>query len=271
MPHRSLLVALFFAASAAGLGFTCKSPFEKAPETAPPLPKLSVLERPVSFEADVKPVLDGRCVVCHACYDAPCQLQLGSDAGVARGASKQVVYDTARLSNAEPTRLGIDAHGAEAWRAKGFHPVLDDADPARSLLVRMLALGAGRPFAAGERLPASIDLNIDRPLSCATGEEFDAYARTHPDGGMPYGTAPLSKDELGVLASWLAQGAPAPAPSASADAADTDVAIWEKFLNGPSLKQRIMARYLYEHWFVAHLVFDDRPTGPFFRVVRSRT
>ena len=30
------------------------------------------------FSADVKPILDGRCVVCHACYDAPCQLQLGS-------------------------------------------------------------------------------------------------------------------------------------------------------------------------------------------------
>ncbi len=37
------------------------------------------------FVADVKPVLDSRCVVCHACYDAPCQLQLGSYEGITRG------------------------------------------------------------------------------------------------------------------------------------------------------------------------------------------
>ena len=29
------------------------------------------LDRPVSYEFDVKPVLESRCVVCHACYDAP--------------------------------------------------------------------------------------------------------------------------------------------------------------------------------------------------------
>ncbi len=235
------------------------------------MPALTVLERPVTFETDVKPVLDGRCVVCHACYDAPCQLQLGSDEGVARGATKQVVYDTARLANAAPTRLGIDAHGVEAWRAKGFHSVLDAAEPGRSLLVRMLALGASQTFAAGQRLPATVNLDINRALTCATRDEFDAYAAQHPDGGMPYGTAPLSRDELEVLATWLAQGAPAPAAAAPLAVEDTDVAIWEKFLNGPSLKERIIARYLYEHWFVAHLVFDDRPTGPFFRVVRSRT
>ena len=32
----------------------------------------------VSYRRDVKPILDQRCVVCHGCYDAPCQLKLGS-------------------------------------------------------------------------------------------------------------------------------------------------------------------------------------------------
>ena len=36
---------------------------------------------------DVKPVLEQRCVVCHACYDAPCQLKLSSIEGIERGAS----------------------------------------------------------------------------------------------------------------------------------------------------------------------------------------
>ena len=87
---------------------------------------------------------------------------------------------------------------------------------------------------------------------------------------MPYGTAPLADEELRILASWVAQGAPAPA-AAPPPARDADVEVWEAFLNGPSLKERIAARYLYEHWFVAHLVFEGRPAGPFFRVVRSRT
>src|SRR5215472_1235705 len=61
------------------------------------------IDRPVSFEADVKPVLENRCVVCHACYDGPCQLLFSSPDGIARGASKENVYDTSRLTAAAPT------------------------------------------------------------------------------------------------------------------------------------------------------------------------
>src|SRR5262245_43480421 len=85
----------------------------------PPPAALVPLERPVSFERDVEPVLERRCAVCHGCYDAPCQLLLTSHAGAVRGATKSPVYDNARLTDAAPTRLGIDAHGEEAWRARG--------------------------------------------------------------------------------------------------------------------------------------------------------
>jgi len=37
------------------------------------------------------------------------------------------------------------------------------------------------------------------------------------------------------------------------------------------LEQQIAARYWYEHWFLAHLYFDDLPTGEYFDLVRSRT
>lgn len=33
----------------------------------------------------VKPILESRCVVCHGCYDAPCQLKLSSPEGIDRG------------------------------------------------------------------------------------------------------------------------------------------------------------------------------------------
>jgi len=45
----------------------------------------------------VESVLDRRCVVCHACYDGPCQLKATAWEGLARGASKTPVYDASRL------------------------------------------------------------------------------------------------------------------------------------------------------------------------------
>ena len=62
----------------------------------PPLP-MADASAPLSFEKDVQPVLERRCAVCHACYDAPCQLLLTSPDGIERGASKQAVYDSSRL------------------------------------------------------------------------------------------------------------------------------------------------------------------------------
>ncbi|MFQ5644556.1 MAG: hypothetical protein ACE5FQ_12795 [Thiogranum sp.] len=54
----------------------------------PALPP-SLLNRPVAFDSGVRPVLERRCVVCHGCYDAPCQLKLSSNEGLRRGASEE--------------------------------------------------------------------------------------------------------------------------------------------------------------------------------------
>ena len=53
-------------------------------------------------------------MVCHACFDAPCQFKATSWEGVARGASKTPVYDPTRLRAAvadvvrKQIDLGID-------------------------------------------------------------------------------------------------------------------------------------------------------------------
>ena len=83
------------------------------------------LAGPVSYSRDVQPILSHKCVACHACYDSPCQLNLGSGEGVQRGASKLPVYDGVRTKAQATTRLYLDAHGEAAWRAKGFHSVLN--------------------------------------------------------------------------------------------------------------------------------------------------
>ena len=46
----------------------------------------------VSYERQIRPLFERRCVVCHGCYDAPCQLKMESWDGIARGASKEPVY-----------------------------------------------------------------------------------------------------------------------------------------------------------------------------------
>ena len=73
-----------------------------------------------SYAETVQPILDRRCVVCHACYDAPCQLKTTSCEGLARGASKTPVYDASRLRAAKPTRLYVDADKPSDWRARDF-------------------------------------------------------------------------------------------------------------------------------------------------------
>ncbi len=241
------------------------------PAPPPPLPALPTVAHPdAASYREVQPVLERRCVVCHGCWDAPCQLLLSSGAGIERGGTKEAVYRSDRLVAMDPTRLGIDAKTTAQWRERGFHPVVEGGSDA--LLLRMLALGRAHPFVAGEKLPASVPLDIDRELSCPTPKEFGNYARKQPEGGMPYGTAPLTDAELGLLAAWVARGAPAaPAPPPPAPAVRDQVARWEAFLNGDSVKHRLMARYLYEHWFLAHLTFESLPAGPFFRIVRSRT
>jgi hypothetical protein len=218
-------------------------------------------------------VFDARCAVCHGCYDAPCQVVLTSPEGVSRGASKEAVYDGTRLLDVAPSRLFVDATTTAGWRERGFFSVLGETtDPADNLMKLMLELGAAHSFAAGDKLPDAVDLEITRELSCAKPDEFADYVQEHPLGGMPYGTASLSEAEQATLAGWMAAGAPTDVLRKPLRArARAEMASWETFLNGTTLKERIVARYLYEHWFLAHLYFDDLPEGPFFRIVRSRT
>jgi hypothetical protein len=267
---RSALCLSIVLAAVAGVGAACS---HRPPPVLPPLPAVAD-PAAISYREQVQPILERRCVVCHGCYDAPCQLLLSSPQGIERGASKEVVYNTERLIAMQPTRLFIDAHSTAEWRERSFFSVTGNPDARNSatLLLLMLQLGRAHSFAPGAKLPESVGLDINRALTCPRPAEFTAYVEQHPLGGMPYGMAPLSDAELGVLIAWVTQGAlPPPAAPPLPAAATVQVARWETFLNGDALKQRITARYLYEHWFVAHLYFEDLPTGPFFRVVRSRT
>lgn len=266
-----LCLAAFFGS----LFLACARPPEPAaPGLAPVVPAGPA----VSFETDVKPILEHRCVVCHGCYDAPCQLLLSSYDGISRGANKNAVYDSSRLEAVPPTRLFVDATSTAEWRERGFFPVVKQEQDstgggwASFLLERMISLGHSHPLPANQKLPQSVLLDINRTLRCATAEEFDDYAAKNPWGGMPYGMAPLSDEEFYTLERWLAQGAPGPPrPPALPEDLAVQVRAWESFLNGTSRKEQLTSRYLYEHLFAAHLYFENGTPGHYFEIVRSRT
>ncbi len=262
--HRQLHRAVVVMATACLLGCVAKLPPVQVPTPT----------STISYLKEIKPLLDRRCVVCHSCYNAPCQLKLEAYEGVDRGGSKQAVYDGARLHSMNPTRLFTDAHSTSEWRKKEFFSVTQGAPqdgPTDSIMAQLLAHKMRTPRSEGEYSPETDTLTCSRDV-----REAASYLDKHPNRGMPYGFPPLQQGEFELVAGWLAQGARGPSIEQQqelttpkpADAAA--IARWEAFLNQDDAKHAMTARYLYEHLFLAHLTFGTR-TGEYYEIVRSKT
>jgi hypothetical protein len=241
-----------------------------------PLPPVVVTlpQHTVDYLAEVKPILDKRCVVCHSCYNSPCQLKLSSYEGVDRGATKKAVYDSGRLDTMDPTRLFVDAVGREQWEEKGFFSVTNSSHKGQlndSLMLQLLSHKMENPVSHGEYRPEAENLTCSE-----NGSELSSYLQKHPNRGMPFGFPPLLEHEFNIVAGWLAQGAHGPldyeneALQSISPADIADVEKWEEFLNKKDAKHVMTARYLYEHLFLAHIQFD-RESKNFYELVRSRT
>lgn len=230
---------------------------------------------PAEEYAKVRTIVDQRCSVCHGCNDAPCQLNLASHEGLTRGANRERVYGT-RLAAAAPTRLFFDAQSTAQWRAKGFHPVLNEraaspeAEREASVLYRLLQLKAAHPLPDVGVLQG-FNFALDRAEQCPAIEAMAEYEKKNPLWGMPYGMRGLSAREQETLTRWIEAGAPRARIAPLAPEYAQRVAQWESFLNGESLKARLASRYIYEHWFIGHFYFSDLPGNEFFELVRSGT
>jgi|TARA_B110000902_G_scaffold245035_1_gene298801 hypothetical protein len=93
---------------------------------------------------------------------------------------------------------------------------------------------------------------------------------------MPYGLPAIENDQQAMLEAWLEHGAKVdyfyPLQTTNQIVVDN----WEVFLNADSLKKKLMARYIYEHLFLANIYFSDSFSGvgeprQFFKLVRSTT
>ena len=222
-----------------------------------------------SYAQTIQPILDRRCVVCHACYDAPCQLKTTSWEGLARGASKTPVYDATRLLAADAVApLRRRRQGRRSGATRDFFPVLNEHAPhARGQSHRRPdAPPAGAQAAAsaadrGRRRQAGWTSRSTARRRARPAREIDAYERKRSrTAACPSACPALTRrrarraDALARAGRAVRRPRRAPPPLAQ-----QRVAQWERFFNGDSLKEQLFARYAYEHLFLAHLYFDDDP------------
>jgi len=233
------------------------------------------------YTEQAKPIIESRCVVCHACYDAPCQLKMTSPEGIERGANKELVYEGSRLLAAKPNRLFIDAFEIKEWRERAFFPVLNErkqtpeANTQASVIARMLMLKKQHPLPADKILDERFSGNLGTNQQCPTIEEFEQYAQNEPLAGMPYGLPGLNTQEDETLMAWLENGAKMPKAPAITEAEQKEVDAIEAFLNADNLNMQLSARYIYEHLFSTHLYFEalhkENQQPQFYNLVRSVT
>jgi len=228
----------------------------------------------INYLTDIKPILDKRCVTCHSCYNSPCQAKFSSFDGVDRGGSKDKVYLAERLFAQKPTRLFIDAKNTKQWRKKKFFSLTNDTSEEgfnNSIMGYMLHDKQEHPEIVGEYVPEMDDLLCPQTL-----EEVSQYLDEKENHGMPYGFPALSKKEHRLMMAWLYQGAVGPSAKEEAKLktpstkAQVQINLWEKFLNEQDAKHKMTSRYLYEHYFLAHINFEDKGKE-FYRLIRSRT
>jgi len=92
----------------------------------------------------------------------------------------------------------------------------------------------------------------------------------------------ISDDEFTTVKHWLEAGSPVAERPPLERSVLNQLDGWEHFLNADDLKTQLMARYIYEHLFIADLYFADllvakgtaQPAPgdqPYFKLVRSRT
>lgn len=243
-------------------------------------PKATIAQT-INFNEQIQPIIENRCVVCHGCYDAPCQLKMESRVGIERGANKARVYNgerllTAKFSDSLSKLTELNTDSLQPLRQQGFFPVLNErqqtaqGNTQASLFYQMIQLKQQHPLPHEPLLNDSFDVSLDRSQQCPTIEEFEQYKHKFPLGGMPYALPALSIAEHGQLTTWLANGAIMPDAIPPNMQEQQMINRWEELLNGNSAKEQLIARYLFEHLYLANLYFDKNRSS-YFKLVRSST
>lgn len=227
---------------------------------------------------EVAPIFTSRCIACHGCLGSPCNVKLDSFRGLQRGGFGLNAYSN-HIGNYPRTDMDA-ADSVEAWRKKGFYPIVVDKGSAtenldQSLLYLMVEAGM-RHNGPGFARDALDGLRPDRfNATCPpTAEALKAELEKHPAIGMPFGLPALNQRQFSTLERWVAAGAPGPSATqqqAAEQVADpAAVARWEAFFNQDDQRVQLVSRYIFEHSFLATIVLEES-AGDQFRLVRSKT
>jgi hypothetical protein len=242
----------------------------------PVYPESTTLEKGFYLER-VQSILNRRCIVCHGCLDSPCSLKMTSYEGVLRGARAENP-DKPHLFSEQPIRL-YDAPSLADWRQRGFCAVVDQLAapqerPVRSILYRMIAAGAEHNHPGFDLSAIEPVYNLADVHLCPCGGGIDRYLQKRPAAGMPFGFPGLTQQELGIFSRWIVAGAPGPTAGEMAKKRVTAhgelIHRWETFLNRDDPRSSLINRYIFEHIFLATVVFEQAP-GEFYKLVRSVT
>ena len=238
------------------------------------------------FLDKVQPILTTRCVPCHGCYEAPCQLNLQSYDGIKRG------YNPIPDLQREASRLYRSDPNGRSGDARFYVCPADAGDP--GLISRFVEESSqnnneGFPIADAAALQKEYQ-DKDKRACVATSNQFqNRYRASNPWGSSrlksSQGTAvswnalrpdPSAGSRTGSLKDWMQKGAEGPGTAAQAilekPSNPEPIFLWEGFLNQGTASPKVLqtARYIYEHVYSTIIQFDESP-GEYFDLVRSRT
>lgn len=217
------------------------------------------------YLSKVQPIFNQRCIACHSCSESPCQLNLQSFEGIERGGIQgSLVYSGGRRSEAALTRLFEDAHSTDDWRAMGFYDIIGSSGA--SILLESVKLASS----VDRNLPVDV---VKVNQYCAKSmKDFSSVENAKHKMSMPYGLPALASEQENALKEWVAAGAPGPRSDLTSipDEMQAEKSAWESFLNQTDLRTKWVARYLYEHLFLASFYVDPKARH-YLKMIRSST
>ena len=278
---RFLLVAvagLLFAALAAVSDVRADDSLAKGSDATAAVGSEPAAKAAVSYEGEIQPLFNKRCVACHGCIGSPCNVKLSSFRALERGGYGVNPYST---HIGDTQRTGMDVFATtEEWRKAGFYPVISrDGDGAQrladSMLYDLISTGhqQNQPGFSRQALMPTYKKRYDH-VCPSTPAALRASLKRDPAQGMPYGLPGLDAAELSTVKQWLEAGAPGPSAAELAAKAKLGnpetIARWEAFFNDPDPRSQLVSRYIFDHVYLSTVVFEEAP-GEFFKLVRSKT
>ncbi len=266
--------------------------------------------KPISYYKDIQPILEAKCMACHGCNASPCEMKMDSFAALDRGANQKNQAFGLEPFTMLPMRMKDAKSTEEWRQRGFHAVLSRDGTPVENLSNSLLNTIVERGTANNRSVSVDPSkMNNDESdkfyalmkqsrdhgkRSCAKNQdELKDYFEKFPAGGMPLALPGLDGQELATLQAWIAAGSPGPTAEETAARVritqEEAAAIqkWEDFLNvadakanetndaklereAHNLKVKLVSRYIYEHVFLSHAVFDKVP-GKFYELVRAKS